>query len=134
MPSSLKFYCMANTHKILIVEDEPALARALALKFKAEGFSVLKAHDGAVGIRMAIEKRPDVILLDIVMPVMDGITMLEKLREDGWGKNIPVIMLTNLADEIKVAEAVRLGSRDFLIKTDWQIADVVKKVKDKLKI
>ncbi|HOX60791.1 MAG TPA: response regulator [Candidatus Magasanikbacteria bacterium] len=125
---------MDKQHKILIVEDEPALSRALVTKFKKEGFTVFKASDGEEGLRIALQEHPHIILLDIVMPIMDGITMLEKLRADVWGKDVAVIMLTNLADEVKVAEVMRFGSRDFLIKTDWQLSDVVKKVKDRLKI
>jgi len=118
--------------KILIVEDESSLSKALKDKFTKENFEVLLAEDGQKGLKVALEKHPDIILLDIVMPVMDGITMLEKLRLDDWGKNVPVIMLSNLSDETKVEDSVRLGSRHYMVKTDWHIDDVVKKVKEVL--
>lgn len=118
--------------KILIVEDEPALANALAEKFLFGGYSVIQAVNGEEGLQLALEQHPDMILLDIVMPKMDGMTMLKKLREDAWGQQAEVIVLTNLSDNTKLAEAMQLGSYDFLIKTDWQIEHVLEKVKERL--
>ena len=119
--------------KILIVEDETALLNILYNKLTREGFEVLSANNGEEGLEMAIKNRPDLILLDIVMPVMDGITMLKKLRtESEWGKDVKVIMLTNLSDSEKVAEAVLYGFHSYLVKSDWKIEDVVKKVREKL--
>ena len=81
---------------------------------------------------MAMQHHPDLILLDIIMPVMDGMTMLKKLRADEWGKKAEVIILTNLGDNEKVAEAMSQGSFDYLVKSDWNIADVAELVKKKL--
>ncbi|MBT4120951.1 MAG: response regulator [Candidatus Magasanikbacteria bacterium] len=120
--------------KILIVEDEVSLLNALALKFSQEDMTVLEAFDGEEGLSLAEKEKPDMILLDIVMPKMDGMTMLKKLREEDWGKKIPVIILTNLSESEKVGEASKEGVYDFLVKTNWHINDVVKKVKEKLKI
>jgi len=118
---------------ILIVEDEISLCNALRDKFAGEGFSVLSAKDGEEGLKLALSERPDLILLDIIMPVMDGITMLAKLREDTWGNNAKVIILTNLSDNEKVAEALARGSYDYLVKSNWKIEDVVAKVCERLK-
>ena len=118
--------------KILIVEDERALASALVDKFEKEGFTTSLAFDGEEGLESALNIHPDIILLDIIMPKMDGLTMLERLRRDDWGADVPVIMLTNLSDELKVTEAIKNGSFDYLVKSDWTINDVVEKVKKRL--
>jgi len=124
---------MSNKKKILIVEDEEPLKLTLKKKFKNEGFSVLEATNGEDGLKLTQEKKPDLILLDIVMPVMDGMTMLKKLRKQDFGKEMPVILLTNLADTSDVNKAMELGVFDYLVKSNWEIKDVVEKVKEKLK-
>ena len=121
-----------NGKKILIIEDEPSLREALNDKFSQEGFEVEQAPDGELGLSLALGTKPDLILLDIIMPKLDGISMLEQLREDERGKHIPVIILTNLSDNEKLAKAMELGSHDYLVKTDWKLEDVVKKVKEKI--
>jgi DNA-binding response OmpR family regulator len=123
---------MLEKKTILIVEDEPELSKALSDKLSEEGFSILEAKNGQEGLDIAKDKHPDLILLDILMPIMDGMTMLEMLREDESCKDIPVIFLTNLDDQEKVSEALKAGSFDYLIKTDWSLADIVKKIKNKL--
>ncbi len=120
--------------KILVVEDEPALIGVLDDKLTREGFSVIRAMDGEVGLKMVSDEKPDLILLDIIMPKMDGITMLKKLRESEDGKNIPVIILTNLSDSEKNTEMTEKGVLDFLIKTNWKLDDVVKKIKQRLNL
>lgn len=117
---------------VLIVEDEPSLQRALGDHFSREGIAVLQAKNGQEGLEAALREHPGVILLDIVMPVMDGMTMLTKLREDEWGKDAHVILLTNLVDNKEIVEAMRTGVFDYLVKSDWKIDDVVARVKQKL--
>lgn len=119
---------------VLIVEDEPSLQRALADHFSREGITVLQAKNGQEGLDIALREHPGVILLDIVMPVMDGMTMLTKLREDAWGKDAHVILLTNLVDNKEIVEAMKTGVFDYLVKSDWKIDDVVAQVKRKLNI
>jgi DNA-binding response OmpR family regulator len=119
---------------LLIVEDEASLAKALDKKFSSENFEVIIAKDGEKGLSMALENHPEIILLDIVMPKLDGISMLKELRKDSWGSSVPIIMLTNLSDAEKVAEATESGVYDYLVKSDWKIADIVKKVNEVLKI
>ncbi|OGF18771.1 hypothetical protein A3G56_02565 [Candidatus Falkowbacteria bacterium RIFCSPLOWO2_12_FULL_45_10] len=118
--------------KILIVEDEALMLRSLSDKFREEKFTVLEANDGANGLDSALANHPDIILLDIIMPKMDGLTVLEKLRQDEWGKEVPVIILTNLSDSDKVAEAMKNRAYDFLVKADWKLEDIVRKVREKL--
>ena len=126
---------MSEKKKILIVEDEIAMMEALAQKFRNEGFEVVEAHDGEEGLEQALKEQPDLIMLDIIMPKMDGITLLKKIRESNdWGSDVPVIMLSNLSDTDNVSEAARYKVFDFLVKTDWRLDDVVKLVREKLGI
>ena len=118
---------------ILLIEDESAIQHALTDKLKEEGFDVLEAKNGEDGLKMAKEKHPDLILLDIIMPIMDGITMFKELRKDEWGKDAKIIFLTNLSEEERISEVLNLGTAEYLIKTDWSLADVVKKIREKLK-
>lgn len=115
---------------ILIVEDDRALLRALSDKFTREGFNVLGAKDGLEGLKTALESQPDLILLDILMPEMGGITMLEKLRKENmWGKRVPVILLTNVIPDNDIIRKITENKPAYyLVKSDWQINDVVEKV------
>ncbi|HEY9585487.1 MAG TPA: response regulator [Candidatus Paceibacterota bacterium] len=121
--------------KVLIVEDEAPLRTAMADILVFEGFTVYQAKNGLEGLEIALEQHPDIILLDLMMPVMDGLTMLGKLRQDQtWGKDVGVILLTNISDPEKIAQATDAGSYDFLVKSDWSIEDVVKKIKARLNV
>lgn len=121
--------------KILIVEDEAPLRNAVTDILTFEGFEVFQAKNGQEGLDIALKEHPDLILLDLMMPIMDGLTMLEKLRQDAeFGKSAAVILLTNINDPDKVAMATEAGSYDFLVKSDWNIEDVVKKIKGRLGI
>ena len=115
-------------YTVLIVEDETSLRIALKIKLTKEGYQVLEAENGKEGLGIATSKHPDLILLDLIMPVMDGMTMLEELRKDSWGKSAKVIVLTNLSDSNKAVEAAEKGTYDYLIKSDWKIEDLVGKV------
>lgn len=125
---------MSNGKKIAIIEDDPSLSAALHDKFELEGFSVHIAKNGEEGLRVIQESNPDIVLLDIVMPVMDGLTMLKELRKTEIGKNLPVIILTNLNDASSMSESLSDGARDFLVKSNWKIQEVVDKVKEKLSL
>jgi len=122
-----------NQKTILVVEDEAPLRGALSDKLKRAGFFVLEARNGEEGLEVATREHPDLILLDVMMPVMSGMAMFKQLREDAWGKNAKVIMLTNLNDPENIAGAMEQGSYDYFIKSDWKIEDIVEKVKDNLK-
>ncbi len=120
---------------ILIIEDDIPELNALRDKFAREGFVVLEAKNGKQGIEVALREHPDLILLDIVMPVMDGMTMLKKLRsENEWGKSVPVVLLTNLsADDDKIMrEIAETEPAYYLVKSNWTINEVVEKVRERL--
>ncbi len=119
--------------KILIVEDEAQLLNVLYDKLSLEGFSVLKASDGKKGLDIALSEHPALILLDINLPVMNGIDMLKELRKDPVGKDIEVVMLTNFSEYKLLADALALGVHDYLVKSDWKLEDVVKLVHEKIK-
>jgi len=121
-----------NKKTLLIVEDDMSLLRALVNKFINEGFNTLEAKNGEEGLSIALQKKPDLILSDIVMPRMDGLSMLKAIRKDEWGASVPTIILTNLEDVDKTEEALSANVYDFLIKSDWKLEDLVKKVKDRL--
>ncbi len=116
---------------ILIVEDEKPMSVALVDKFSRAGFKVLEASDGEEGLKIALKEKPDLILIDILMSKMDGMTMAKKLRGDSWGKDAKIIFLTNVQDTALVAEAAEIGIYDFLVKTDWKLDDVIKMAKEK---
>jgi DNA-binding response OmpR family regulator len=115
--------------KILVVEDDADLCEAVVDKFRSEGFEVHAARNGEEGLKMAFEIRPNLVLLDIVMPKMDGMTMLRKLRQDSWGQLVPVIILTNISDAKGLAEALEIGVDEYLLKAEWKLQDVAEKVK-----
>jgi DNA-binding response OmpR family regulator len=118
---------------ILIAEDEEAMLDALSAKFEKRGFKVIRAHDGEEGYALAMEEKPDLMILDIIMPKMNGMDLMVKIREDSsWGGDVPIVMLTNVSDPENVSRAAVLKVYDFLVKTDWRLDDVVKLVEDKI--
>ena len=121
----------APLKKVLIVEDEPALADALVLKFSHAGFEAIKADNGQVGLDMAVAHKPNIILLDLMMPVMDGKTMLKKLRDLPDFKTLPVLILTNAGDVDNIHETqTYYNANGFLIKSNVNPDEIVAKVKD----
>ncbi|PIR88816.1 MAG: response regulator [Candidatus Harrisonbacteria bacterium CG10_big_fil_rev_8_21_14_0_10_44_23] len=125
----------AKDKKILVVEDEDALRQILLEEFRDEGFQTCEARNGAEGLEMAQKESPDLILLDIVMPKMDGMKMLKNMREKRWGKGIPVMLLTNLDNDAgKTLEAAQYGVYEFLVKSRWKLKEVMKRIKEKLSV
>lgn len=118
--------------KVLIVEDETAILNGISDKFTHEGFLTFKAKDGQDGLSRAFNEHPDFILLDNLMPNYDGFYFLENLRKDEWGKNAKVIMWSNSHDFTTIARAHKFGILDFMIKSEWEYRDVVKKVREAL--
>lgn len=121
--------------KILIVEDEEIMRKALAEALTGAGFEVVQAGDGEEGLQKALAEHPDMMLVDIMMPKMDGITMLKEIHKDEWGAHVKVMLLTNVSDVAKIAEAMESGmgeSYDYLVKTDWKLQDVIARVKSRL--
>lgn len=126
---------MNNTEAtILLVEDDSALAEMYQNKLKIEGYLVITAANGELGLEIALRAKPNLILLDILMPEMDGMTMMRKLREDPWGKDVPIIILTNLNAEDKILKGVvEDHPAYYLMKSNTDPAGVVEKVKEVLK-
>lgn len=126
---------MTKEKKILIAEDEIAMLHALKKKFTAEGFEVISAADGEEAIKLSLKQKPDLVMLDIIMPKVDGLKVVRKIREDDkWGKEVPILLLTNLSDAEHISEAAKYGVYDFLVKTDWRLEEVVQMVRSKLGI
>lgn len=125
---------MNNEKVILLVEDEPSLRNVLRDELVHDGFSVLEARNGAEGLEVALHSHPDLILLDIIMPVMDGMTMLKKLREDPWGKDVKVVILTNVNEMGKISEAVVGKAFDYIIKSDKKLADLLVLIRKRLEV
>ena len=115
--------------KILIVEDEEILLTALSEELNQEGFDVLGAHDGIEGVGMAASEKPDLILMDLVMPRLDGIGALKEIKSNNEIKDIPVVILTNLSDYDKISDALSLGATDYLVKANYRLEELVNKIK-----
>ncbi len=116
-----------KTH-VLLVEDDVFLAGIYQKKFEMEGYKISVADNGEKGLSDAKKKKPDIILLDILLPKLDGFAVLEKLKSDGTTKSIPVILLTNLGQKDDVEKGLEAGAVDYLIKAHFKPSEVVEKV------
>ena len=123
-------------HKILVVEDEEVMLNVLIDNLTQAGFGHLfQARNGQEALIIALKEQPDLILLDIIMPTMDGITMLKKLREDPRGKKAKVILLTNLTADDAITKSVIVNEPSYyLVKANYSMDDVIEKVKKTLSI
>lgn len=123
----------SNKKTVLVVEDETALRNVLVDKLTQEGFTVIGAVNGEEGLKVALAKHPSLILLDIFMPIMDGITMLAKLRSaDAWGKHVTVLVLTNSIDAQTISKVSGMGTTDFLIKSEWSLEALMARIRERL--
>jgi len=118
--------------KILFVEDESALQKTLGEFLEKEGYEIIPALDGEIGLGLAKIKKPDLILLDLILPKLHGFEVLKKLKEDEETKNIPVIILTNLEEIKDVDKAIELGATTYLVKAQYTLQEVVEKIKKSL--
>ena len=116
--------------KVLIVEDDPLMSRMYQKIFTFEGYEVVMAGNGEEGLEKAKSDKPTVILLDVMMPKMNGLQMLEKLKLDPTSKSIPVIMLTNLAGEKDAEMALSKGAVKYIVKSEYEPKQVVDMVKE----
>ncbi len=116
--------------KIAIIEDDKAICQMYRIKFEAENFDVETAENGKLGLKLVKEMQPDIILLDLMMPEMRGDEMLRELRKTTWGKNIKVIILTNMGEQEIPEDLAELGVKSFILKADMtpkQVTELVKK-------
>jgi len=120
--------------KIAIIEDDPTINQMYRMKFEADGFDVQLASDGQRGVALVEAFRPDLILLDMQMPVMTGHEALKRIRAETWGKDIPVIVLTNMGEEESPKELRDLGIESYIVKADLTPSQVVERVKETLKL
>jgi DNA-binding response OmpR family regulator len=118
--------------KIAIIEDDPVINQMYRMKFEADGFEVQLADNGKRGVAMVEEMKPDLILLDLKMPNMDGAEALAEIRKHDWGKSIPVIVLTNLGEEEAPKSLRDLGILSYIVKADLTPKQVVARVKEAL--
>ena len=120
---------MSNSpQKVLILEDEPALNKVTSNKLRASGYEVLSLTDATDAISFIKKKKPDLILLDLVMPKTDGFTVLKRLKDDPELKDIVVIVLSNLSQDTDVDSVLALGAKEFLIKSDTPLSVVLEMV------
>lgn len=120
---------MADKAKVLVVEDEEILLTALKEELATGGYDVEGASDGQDGLEKVKAFNPDLVLLDLVMPKMDGMEMLQRLKADSQTRDIPVVILTNLSDYERISEALSLGAMDYLVKANYKLEDLLDKVK-----
>ena len=116
--------------KVAIIEDDQAISQMYRFKFEAEGYTVETAENGLLGLKLAESLKPDIVLLDLMMPEMTGDEMLEKLRATSWGKDMKVIILTNMGEQEIPQKVKDLGVSAVILKADMtprQVADLVKK-------
>lgn len=116
--------------KIAIIEDDPTISQMYRMKFEADGFDVRMASNGWIGVDVVKEFKPDIVLLDIQMPEMDGAEALKAIRADDASKNTPVIILTNLGEEEAPSEMRSLGIHSYIVKANYTPRQVVAHVKE----
>lgn len=124
------------TKKILIIDDDKIFSKILRDGIVTGGqgkYEVSSAFDGEEGFEVAEKEKPDLIMLDLVMPKMGGIDVLKKIRGEEWGKDIPVIVETQLSDMESMGEGVALGVRGYLVKSDYSLDDILHQIEDILK-
>jgi len=115
--------------KILFIEDEAAIQKTLGESLRNKGYEVKSAMDGEIGLRLSKSEHPDLILLDLILPKLHGLDLLEIIRKDKETKDIPVIILTNLENVGEVERALELGATTYLVKANYSLEEVVAKVK-----
>ena len=118
---------------ILLVEDEPTLQKTLSIALTQEGYEVKSALDGEIGLRLAREVKPDIVLLDLILPKMDGVEVLDELKKDETTNDIPVIVLSKLESAQDIERGLALGATNYLVKANYDLKDVIEKVKENIK-
>ena len=124
---------MSTKQKILLIEDDKMLLEMYTAKFTREGFEIATAENGSDGLKVARDMKPDMILLDIIMPKLDGFATLKEIRKDENIKNVPVILLTNLGQDQDIQKGKDLGADDYFVKANHTPTEIVEKVQELLK-
>ena len=115
--------------KILIVEDDQTLREILEKKLKMEEFEVITEADGDSALETVFKEKPDLVLLDIMMPGLNGISVLKQIRRDSWGKNVPIIIMSNLDYSIHAAEIRPFNPTDYIMKVGSKLEDILEKIR-----
>lgn len=121
------------TKKILIIEDDKFLRELIVRKLIEEGFRTLEADDGEEGLKKIKEEKPDLVLLDLILPGIDGFEVLSKMKEESTLSSIPVIILSNLGQREKIEKGLKLGVIDYLIKAFFTPDEIIEKIKNVFK-
>ena len=116
--------------RVLVIEDDRFLQKILLMKFMAEGFVVQGASDGEDGLKQVLAEPPDLVVLDLILPKMNGFEVLTEMKTNSITKNIPVVILSNLGQEEDIRRVMELGALEFLVKSNHSIMEVVSKVKE----
>lgn len=122
------------TKKILIIEDELSLQKSLLEYLNSEGLNAKAASDGESGLKMVLSEKPDLVLLDVILPKKEGYEVLKNIKENEETKHIPVVILTNLENIADVEKAMALGANAYLVKANYKLEEITRKVKDTLNI
>ncbi|MEJ0021669.1 MAG: response regulator [Candidatus Doudnabacteria bacterium] len=118
-----------SAKKIALIEDDEILSKVLSTEFRDAGFEVFQAFDGIAGLELVKSKRPDVVMLDLILPKKPGLEVLEELKNSPDTKAIPVVILTLLGEDEDIKKGLGLGSDEYLIKSNQAVGDIVEKVK-----
>lgn len=119
--------------KILVIEDDRFLRELIARKLSDDGFVIIEAMDGEEGLKKVKEEKPDLILLDLILPSIDGFEVLSQIKKDENLKSIPVIILSNLGQREEVEKGLKMGAVDYLIKAHFTLGEIIEKMKNILK-
>lgn len=115
--------------KILLIEDEPTLQKTVGAILEADDFQVVSATDGDSGLRLAVSEKPNLIILDLILPGKHGLEVLKTLKANDVTKEIPVIILTNIEEPENIETALELGATTYLVKASYSLEEVVEKIK-----
>lgn len=121
-------------HKVLIIEDDKFLRELMSSKLGSEGFDIVEAVDGESGVKKMKEEKPEITLLDLILPGIDGFEALAKMKEDPITAPIPVVILSNLGERDDVERGLKLGATDYLVKAHFTPNEIIKKVREVLKV
>lgn len=122
-----------SSKKIILIEDDKTLVEMYSLKFKEAGLELIVVTDGMAGLELIRKEKPNLVLLDIMLPKMDGFAVLTELKKDQQTKNIPVLLLTNLGQKNDIEKGKKLGTDDYIVKSSLTPTQVIEKIKSYLK-